>query len=96
MSWGIGVAVTRERGLEQALQGIASCATQCPCCEMHRRIAEKALGYKVMIATNTYDPLAEAVGQKMADRMRGVTGQLNEEEQKNLEMYATFVKGLRG
>lgn len=29
--------------LLNALRGIASCATQCPCCEMHRRIAEQAL-----------------------------------------------------
>lgn len=35
-----------------ALEGIASCATQCPCCEMHRRVAEKALGYTVEITTD--------------------------------------------
>jgi hypothetical protein len=33
--------------LTKALIGIASCATQCPCCEMHRRIANKALGHEV-------------------------------------------------
>lgn len=39
--------------LEQTLQGIASCATQCPCCEMHRRLAVKGLGYEVEITTDT-------------------------------------------
>lgn len=29
--------------LRQALNGIATCATKCGCCEMHRRIAERAL-----------------------------------------------------
>jgi hypothetical protein len=33
----------RERALFRALQGIASCATQCGCCGMHRRIAEDVL-----------------------------------------------------
>lgn len=41
--------------LERALQGIASCATQCPCCEMHRLISEKALGYEVEIVTDKLD-----------------------------------------
>ena len=45
--------LTREGTLEQALQGIASCATQCVCCEMHRRIAVKALGYEVGITTDS-------------------------------------------
>lgn len=44
--------LTREGKLELALQGIASCATQCVCCEMHRQIAEKALGYSVEITTD--------------------------------------------
>lgn len=35
--------------LERALEGIAACATHCPCCEMHRQIAVKALGYNVEI-----------------------------------------------
>lgn len=35
--------------LVQALEGIASCATQCPCCEMHRRLANKALGYSMPV-----------------------------------------------
>ena len=26
------------------LEGIASCATQCGCCQMHKRIANEALG----------------------------------------------------
>lgn len=30
--------------LENALRGIASCATQCDCCRMHVRIALRALG----------------------------------------------------
>lgn len=38
--------------LQKALEGIASCATQCPCCEMHRQVAEKALGYSVEITTD--------------------------------------------
>lgn len=29
--------------LLNALRGIASCATHCPCCEMHREIAERAI-----------------------------------------------------
>lgn len=29
--------------LRRSMQGIASCATRCGCCEMHRRIAEKAV-----------------------------------------------------
>jgi len=29
--------------LLNALRGIASCATQCECCAMHRRIAKRAL-----------------------------------------------------
>lgn len=37
------------KGLQKALEGIASCATQCTCCEMHRRIAVKALGYEVEV-----------------------------------------------
>ena len=43
----------REMKLEQALQGIASCATQCVCCEMHRQVALKALGYEVGITTDS-------------------------------------------
>jgi len=46
---------TREQKLERAMQGIASCATQCPCCEMHRQVAERALGYKVEIVTDKLD-----------------------------------------
>lgn len=46
---------TREQRLEQAMQGIASCATQCPCCEMHRRVAVRALGYDVAIVTDKID-----------------------------------------
>lgn len=42
--------LTREGKLERALEGIASCATQCICCEMHRRIAVGALGYDVEIS----------------------------------------------
>lgn len=42
--------LTREGKLEAALEGIASCATQCICCEMHRNIAVKALGYDVEIS----------------------------------------------
>lgn len=37
--------------LQTALEGIAACATQCVCCEMHRTIAVKALGYNVEITT---------------------------------------------
>lgn len=44
-----------EKKLVAALQGIASCATQCPCCEMHRRVAVKALGYDVAIVTDRID-----------------------------------------
>ena len=29
---------------ENALRGIASCATRCRCCELHNRIARRALG----------------------------------------------------
>jgi hypothetical protein len=29
--------------LVNALKGIASCGTDCPCCAMHREIAEEAL-----------------------------------------------------
>jgi hypothetical protein len=54
---------TREQKLEQALQGIASCATQCPCCEMHRQVAEKALGYKVEIVTDKIS-LAPSAGTR--------------------------------
>lgn len=46
---------TREQRLEQAMQGIASCATQCLCCEMHRRVAVRALGYDVAIVTDKID-----------------------------------------
>lgn len=38
--------------LQSALEGIASCATQCVCCEMHRQVAEKALGRSVEITTD--------------------------------------------
>lgn len=43
----------RAEKLEKTLEGIASCATQCPCCEMHRQLAVKALGYEVEITTDT-------------------------------------------
>lgn len=43
---------SREQKLEAALQEIAACATQCVCCEMHRKIAIKALGYDVEIVTD--------------------------------------------
>lgn len=43
--------VKRVEVLTKALEGIASCATQCLCCEMHRNIAVKALGYEVEIIT---------------------------------------------
>lgn len=36
--------MSEEKVYEEALLGIASCATKCPCCAMHRAIAEKALG----------------------------------------------------
>lgn len=36
--------MSEERVYEEALLGIASCSTRCPCCQMHRAIAEKALG----------------------------------------------------
>lgn len=42
----------RAEKLEAALEGIAACATQCVCCEMHRQIAEKALGYPVEVTTS--------------------------------------------
>ena len=42
----------RAKKLESALEGIASCATQCPCCEMHRQVAVKALGYEVDVTTD--------------------------------------------
>ena len=32
---------------EKALRGIASCATWCKCCEMHNRIARRALGEEI-------------------------------------------------
>lgn len=38
-----------------ALMGIASCATQCVCCEAHRQYALKALGHDVEIVTDTLD-----------------------------------------
>lgn len=49
------IKMQRERieRLERTFQGIASCATQCTCCEMHRRLAVKALGYEVEITTDT-------------------------------------------
>jgi hypothetical protein len=37
------VSDSRLRTLVNALRGIASCATRCGCCEMHNRIANKAL-----------------------------------------------------
>lgn len=45
MAWHFSVAVQSDRvaELEAALRGIASCATACPCCEMHARIARRAL-----------------------------------------------------
>ena len=46
--------------LEWALQGIGSCATQCPCCEMHRQVANRALGYDVAITTDRIDPMGKA------------------------------------
>jgi hypothetical protein len=39
--------------LQTVLEGIAACATQCVCCEMHRQIAEKALGYTIEVVTDT-------------------------------------------
>ena len=39
--------MSEERVYEEALLGIASCTTSCPCCRMHRAIAEKALGLNV-------------------------------------------------
>ena len=39
--------------LQAALESIAACATQCSCCEMHRRVAKKALGHSVEIVTDT-------------------------------------------
>jgi hypothetical protein len=36
-------ATTLIERLANALRGIASCATACRCCEMHRRMAEEAL-----------------------------------------------------
>jgi hypothetical protein len=33
--------------LLRALSGIASCATQCKCCAMHREIAERAVANDV-------------------------------------------------
>lgn len=35
--------MTPEERYRRALAGIASCGTQCPCCELHRRIARRAL-----------------------------------------------------
>lgn len=46
---------TRVNVLEKAMTDIASCATQCLCCEMHRRIAVEALGHDVEIVTDTLD-----------------------------------------
>lgn len=46
------IVKARAEKLEVTLQGIASCATQCPCCEMHRQVAERALGYTVEITTD--------------------------------------------
>ena len=54
---------TREQKLECALQGIASCATQCPCCEMHRQVANRALGYEVVITTDRITPPGLAAGE---------------------------------
>jgi hypothetical protein len=48
---------------ERALQGIASCATQCPCCEMHRQVANRALGYEVVITTDRITPPGLAAGE---------------------------------
>lgn len=53
----IDTNIFRQRAsvLEKTLEGIASCATQCLCCEMHRRMAVKALGYEVQITTDRLD-----------------------------------------
>ena len=33
--------------LFKALAGVASCATQCGCCEMHVRVAKQAMAWKL-------------------------------------------------
>lgn len=38
-------AVTDLDRLRKALEGIASCATECGCCAMHVRVARQALGW---------------------------------------------------
>lgn len=45
--------VSRETLLLNALRGIASCATRCGCCEMHRRIAEEVLkDYEILMRSS--------------------------------------------
>lgn len=48
-------------GLIAALRGIASCATRCECCEMHKRIALQALDEHAK---------AEAARRPITDAMR--------------------------
>lgn len=37
--------MAREARYEAALRGVASCATQCGCCEMHSRVSRSVLGF---------------------------------------------------
>jgi len=37
------VALAERDAYARTLEGVASCATQCPCCEMHARVARERL-----------------------------------------------------
>jgi hypothetical protein len=41
--YAVQLLIERAERLERSMRGIASCATDCGCCAMHRRIAEQAL-----------------------------------------------------
>lgn len=42
-----------------ALRGIASCATKCPCCEMHARVARRAIADRCIPWDATGRPTVE-------------------------------------
>lgn len=39
--------------ISQAMNGISTCSTVCECCEMHRRIAQKAIDEAKQCLTHT-------------------------------------------
>lgn len=41
----------RAERLRRTLEGISGCATQCPCCQAHRRLAQRALVEAASIVT---------------------------------------------